>query len=133
VLDDMVLKLLDKETLTKADLTDIFASVDKRPHRVISAARRAPTDRQPVLTAAELALLGPNDVADLANGNGNGTGRSKANGSKDNGSKSTAAGRKTAARPRTSKATTAQRTSQPRASKRTEGRGEAPGTPETST
>jgi cell division protease FtsH len=130
VLDDMVLKLLDKETLTKADLTDIFASVDKRPHRVISAARRAPTDREPVLTAAELALLGPNDVTELANGNG----RSKANGSKANGTKSTAAGRKTGARPRTSKATTAaQRTSQPRASKRTEGRGEASGTPETST
>jgi cell division protease FtsH len=132
VLDDMVLKLLDKETLTKADLTDIFTSVDKRPHRVISAARRAPTDREPVLTAAELALLGPNDVAEL--GNGNGSSRSKANGSKANGTKSTAAGRKTAARPRTSKATTAaQRTSQPGTSKRTEGRGEAPGTPETST
>jgi hypothetical protein len=85
-----------------------------------------------VLTAAELALLGPNDVAEL--GNGNGSSRSKANGSKANGTKSTAAGRKTAARPRTSKATTAaQRTSQPGTSKRTEGRGEAPGTPETST
>jgi cell division protease FtsH len=120
----MVLKLLDKETLTKADLTDIFASVDKRPFRVISSARRAPTDRKPVLTATELSLLGPSDVAELANGNGNDG--SKANGSKANGTKSTA--RKTAARPRTAKATTAQRTSQPREPKRTEGRGEAPGT-----
>jgi cell division protease FtsH len=124
VLDDMVLKLLDKETLTKADLTEIFASVDKRPFRVISSARRAPTDRKPVLTATELSLLGPSDVAELTNGNGNGG--SKANGSKANGTKSTA--RKTAARPRTAKATTAERTSQPRARKRTEGRGEAPGT-----
>jgi cell division protease FtsH len=122
VLDDMVLKLLDKETLTKADLTEIFASVDKRPFRVISSARRAPTDRQPVLTATELSLLGPSDVAELSNGNGG----SKANGSKENGTKSTA--RKTTARPRTAKATTAQRTSQPRGTKRTEGRGEAPGT-----
>jgi cell division protease FtsH len=120
VLDDMVLKLLDKETLTKADLTEIFASVDKRPHRIISAARRAPTDREPVLTAAELALMGPQDVADLGNGNGNGNGRAKANGTK-----STAAngGRKTTARPRATKSTTAQRTT-----KRTEGRGRAPGT-----
>jgi cell division protease FtsH len=120
VLDDMVLKLLDKETLTKADLTEIFATVDKRPHRIISAARRPPTDRKPVLTAAELALMGPQDVADLGNGNGNGNGRAKANGSK-----STAAngGRKTTARSRATKASPAQRTT-----KRTEGRGRAPGT-----
>ena len=33
VLDDMVLKLLDKETLTKEEVLEIFASVEKRPQR----------------------------------------------------------------------------------------------------
>jgi cell division protease FtsH len=83
VLDDMVLKLLDKETLTKADLTDIFSSVKKRPGRSITTARKVPNDRKPVLTAAELALMGPKDVAGLTNGNGS---RAKANG-RSNGSR----------------------------------------------
>jgi cell division protease FtsH len=96
VLDDMVLKLLDKETLSKADLQEIFASVDKRPARQIVTARKAPKGRPPVLTPAELALMGPNDVADLKNGNGNGS-RSRATGSR-NGSRSTASSRSRANR-----------------------------------
>jgi cell division protease FtsH len=121
VLDDMVLKLLDKETLTKADLTEIFASVDKRPHRVISSARSAQTDRQPVLTATELALLGPSDVADLGNGNGNGNGNGRA---RSNGRKTTTA------RTRTAKDAPARRTAEPRATKATDPprRRRAPGT-----
>jgi hypothetical protein len=83
----MVLKLLDKETLSQADLQEIFASVDKRPARTIVTARKPPQGRPPVLTAAELALLGPNDVAALT-GNGNGT-RSRGNGSRTNGARST--------------------------------------------
>jgi cell division protease FtsH len=70
VLDDLVLRLLDKETLSKTELADIFASVDKRPVRKIVTARKAPGNRPPVLTPAELALMGPKDVADLTNGNG---------------------------------------------------------------
>jgi cell division protease FtsH len=77
VLDDLVLKLLDKETLTRADLTEIFAPVAKRPMRKLPPVRKATRNqtRPPVLTASELALMGPQDVADLAhNGNGNGNG-----------------------------------------------------------
>ena len=33
VLDDMVLKLLDKETLNKEEVAEVFASVPKRPAR----------------------------------------------------------------------------------------------------
>jgi cell division protease FtsH len=93
VLDDMVLKLLDKETLSKADLQEIFKSVDKRPARKIVTARKAPNGRPPVLTPAELALMGPKDVAGLANGNGS---RSKSTGR--NGSRSAAGSRSRANR-----------------------------------
>jgi cell division protease FtsH len=99
VLDDLVLKLLDRETLSKADLAEIFASVDKRPLRQIRTARTAPKGRPPVLTPAELALLGSSDVSKLAgNGNGNGNGsRSRATGSRG-GSRSSASSRSRANR-----------------------------------
>jgi cell division protease FtsH len=106
VLDDMVLKLLDKETLSKTDLADIFATVDKRPLRKIATARKVPTkNRPPVLTPAELALMGPKDVAGLTNGNGSR--------SKSNGSRSTAGSRSRANRAAKTpeKATPAKRTS----------------------
>jgi cell division protease FtsH len=74
VLDNLVLRLLDKESVGKEELAEIFASVKKRPVRVFESARRRPAkDIPPVLTPNELALLGPADVADLkrtANGNG---------------------------------------------------------------
>jgi cell division protease FtsH len=85
VLDDMVLKLLDKETLTKADLTEIFASVGKRPSRSYTPARKAPNGRPPVLTPAEIAQLDPKDVPALGNGTGS---KSRSNGSRTNGSRS---------------------------------------------
>src|SRR3569623_2143105 len=94
VLDDMVLKLLDKEPLSKADLMEIFASVDKRPARQIVTARKAPKGRPPVLTPAALATLGPKAVADLPHGNGS---RSRTNGTR-NGSRSTASSRSRANR-----------------------------------
>jgi cell division protease FtsH len=110
VLDDMVLKLLDKETLTKADLTEIFASVGKRPSRKIDSRRKPPAGRPPVLTPAELAQLDATDVAALGNG-------SRTNGSRTNGTRSGAPARSRANR--TAKATPAKRT----------GRGrQAPGT-----
>jgi cell division protease FtsH len=122
VLDDLVLKLLDKETLSKTDLAEIFASVDKRPLRQIELARKLPKGgtRPPVLTPAELALMGPKDVPELAAGNGNGNGsRSRATGSR-NGSRSTASARARANR-------TAKSAETPTPRKRTTRR-QAPGT-----
>jgi cell division protease FtsH len=87
VLDNLVLRLLDKETVGKDELAEIFASVDKRPTRDYSPARQA-TYRPPVMTAGELALLGPADVKDLAGGgksNGRSSNGRSANGRSSNG------------------------------------------------
>jgi cell division protease FtsH len=91
VLDDMVLKLLDKETLTKADLTEIFASVGKRPSRGYTSTRVPPNGKPPVLTPAEIAAMDPKDAVSLGKdtGNGNGT-KSRANGVRTNGARKTA-------------------------------------------
>jgi cell division protease FtsH len=76
VLDNLVLRLLDKETVGKDELAEIFAPVDKRPLRVFESSRRRPAKEiPPVLTPAELALLGPGDVADIKPTNGNGRSR----------------------------------------------------------
>jgi cell division protease FtsH len=140
----MVLKLLDKETLTKADLSEIFASVGKRPSRDYASSRKPPAGRPPVLTPAEIAKLDPKDLAALGhNGNGNGS-RSRANGSKSNGTRSNGTGAKsnggTGAKSNGSRTTASSRsranqTAKPPAAgrttrKRTDGRGrQAPGTP----
>src|SRR3954464_5106984 len=91
VLDDMVLKLLDKETLNKDEVLEIFAPIVKRPPRAVMTAngRRPPSKRPPVLTLAELAIMGPDDLEDLARGR-------KSNGTKANGSKAPARRRTTA-------------------------------------
>jgi cell division protease FtsH len=70
VLDDLVLRLLDKETLTRDELSEIFAPVVKRPQRPHPTAngRRPLSEQPPVLTPAELATLGPADLEDLARG-----------------------------------------------------------------
>ena len=72
VLDDMVLKLLDKETLGKEEIAEIFAAVAKRPERdhPTYGGKRPLSDKPPVLTPAELAVLGPDDLEDLARGRG---------------------------------------------------------------
>jgi cell division protease FtsH len=72
VLDDMVLRLLDKETINKDEVLEIFAAVVKRPERAVMTAngRRPPSERPPVLTPAELAVMGPSDLEDLARGRG---------------------------------------------------------------
>jgi cell division protease FtsH len=59
-LDDLVLELMEKETLSKDDLARIFAPVAKRPsHNTYSGfGKRTPSDRPPVLTANELAAVG---------------------------------------------------------------------------
>jgi cell division protease FtsH len=57
VLDDLVLALLDRETLNKDDLAEIFAPVHKRAERPVwlSSERRPISDLPPVLTPAERA------------------------------------------------------------------------------
>jgi cell division protease FtsH len=59
VLDRLVLELLEKETLAKAQLTDIFANVVKRPQRPVwlSSERRHVSDVPPVMTPAEHAAM----------------------------------------------------------------------------
>ncbi|MDT7538889.1 MAG: cell division protease FtsH, partial [Actinomycetota bacterium] len=108
VLDDMVLKLLDKETLNKDEVLEIFAPIVKRGPRAVMTAngRRPPSKRPPVLTPAELAIMGPDDLEDLARGR-------KSNGSKSNGSKSN--GSKPPARRRTTAAPSSSRASVSRA------------------
>ncbi|GGI67545.1 ATP-dependent zinc metalloprotease FtsH [Saccharopolyspora subtropica] len=57
VLDDLVLELIEKETLTRKDLERIFAGVEKRPR--ITAFNdfggRTPSDKPPIKTPGELA------------------------------------------------------------------------------
>jgi cell division protease FtsH len=74
VLDELVLRLMDKETLSKNEVLDVFAPVTKRPSlkSYTGYGKRVPSDRPPVLTPKELALLGPKDVQDLTAGNGQG-------------------------------------------------------------
>ncbi|MBK1785188.1 ATP-dependent zinc metalloprotease FtsH [Prauserella cavernicola] len=58
VLDELVVELLDKETLQRRDLERIFASVEKRPR--ITAfnefGERLPSDKPPIKTPGELAM-----------------------------------------------------------------------------
>ncbi len=58
VLDNLVLKLLDKETLSREEVLQIFSPVRKRPLRgtYMGYGKRLPSDRPPVLTPKELAL-----------------------------------------------------------------------------
>jgi cell division protease FtsH len=60
VLDDLVLELMEKETLGKDDLARIFAPVGKRPphNTYVGFGRRAPSDKPPVMTPAELHAVG---------------------------------------------------------------------------
>ena len=69
VLDDLVLQLMEKETLAKDEVLAVFASVRKRPSRGSWAGtgRRRPSDRPPVMTPRELATLAANGNG-LANG-----------------------------------------------------------------
>jgi cell division protease FtsH len=59
VLDHLVLELLEKETLAKSQLSDIFANVVKRPPRPVwlSSERRHVSDLPPVMTPAEHAAM----------------------------------------------------------------------------
>ncbi|MGD0067734.1 MAG: cell division protein FtsH, partial [Streptosporangiaceae bacterium] len=69
VLDALVLRLLDQETVGRKEVLEIFASVQKRPVRgsYTGYGKRLPSDRPPVLSPKELALA----AADPGNANGN--------------------------------------------------------------
>jgi cell division protease FtsH len=72
VLDDLVLRLMDQETLTKDEVLDVFAPVRKRPSRGSwnGTGRRRPSDRPPVLTKTEAAALAGNGSALLGSNGG---------------------------------------------------------------
>ncbi|HEY2309283.1 MAG TPA: ATP-dependent zinc metalloprotease FtsH, partial [Streptosporangiaceae bacterium] len=74
VLDDLVLQLMDKETLSRNEVLRIFAPIQTRPSRgsYTGYGKRLPSDRPPVLTPKELALTAASDGKDLAQGSGNG-------------------------------------------------------------
>ncbi len=77
VLDNLVLQLLDKETLSRKQVLEVFATVEKRPLRgsYTGYGKRLPSDRPPVLTPKELALAAASDngsSGSAVNGNGNG-------------------------------------------------------------
>ena len=59
ILDNLVLELLEHETLNAADLARIFADIRKRPHRPtwLSSDLRVHSDKPPVLTPAEQRAL----------------------------------------------------------------------------
>jgi len=58
VLDALVLRLLDKETVNRTEVLELFATVQKRPVRgsYTGYGKRLPSDRPPVLSPKELAL-----------------------------------------------------------------------------
>ena len=66
VLDALVVRLLEKETVGRPEVLEIFASVQKRPVRgsYTGYGKRLPSDRPPVLSPKELALA----AADSGNG-----------------------------------------------------------------
>jgi cell division protease FtsH len=73
VLDDLVLQLMDKETLSRDEVLRIFAPIQTRPSRgsYTGYGKRLPSDRPPVLTPKELALTAASDGKDLPSaGNG---------------------------------------------------------------
>ena len=79
VLDDLVLQLMDKETLSREEVLRIFAPIQTRPSRgsYTGYGKRLPSDRPPVLTPKELALTAAPDGKDLpaaGNGQSGGTG-----------------------------------------------------------
>jgi cell division protease FtsH len=73
VLDDLVLKLMDKETLSRKEVLAIFAPVQTRPSRgsYTGYGKRLPSDRPPIMTPKELALTAAAEVTEHpAAGNG---------------------------------------------------------------
>jgi cell division protease FtsH len=66
VLDNLVLRLLEKETLSRKEVVEVFATVQKRPTRgsYTGYGKRLPSDRPPVLSPKELALTATSALGD---------------------------------------------------------------------
>ncbi|MEU8133189.1 ATP-dependent zinc metalloprotease FtsH [Streptodolium elevatio] len=64
VLDNLVLALLERETLDRHEVAEIFAPVTKRPARPAwtGSSRRTPSSRPPVMTPKELTVNGSGAV-----------------------------------------------------------------------
>jgi cell division protease FtsH len=77
VLDAMVLALLERETLDKGEIEEIFAELQLRQPRPAwtGSARRRPDERGPVLTPAEVAGNGHAGANGSANGHGSANGQ----------------------------------------------------------
>jgi cell division protease FtsH len=73
VLDNLVLQLMEHETLSRNQVLEIFSPVHKRPTRgsYTGYGKRLPSDRPPVQTPKELALIAASDAG--ANGISNGS------------------------------------------------------------
>ncbi|HVB46043.1 MAG TPA: ATP-dependent zinc metalloprotease FtsH [Streptosporangiaceae bacterium] len=67
VLDNLVLQLMEHETLSRVQVLDIFSPVQERPSRgsYTGYGKRMPSDRPPVLTPKELALTAASDAKEL--------------------------------------------------------------------
>jgi cell division protease FtsH len=65
VLDALVLRLLDKETVSRKEVLEIFAPVVRRPVRgsYTGYGKRLPSDRPPVMSPKELALAAADGAA----------------------------------------------------------------------
>ncbi len=76
VLDDLVLRLMDQETLTKDEVLEVFAPVRKLPSRGSwnGTGRRRPSERPPVLTPTETAALAASGATVPATNGTNGAG-----------------------------------------------------------
>jgi len=61
-----VLRLLDKETVARKEVLELFATVQKRPARgtYTGYGKRLPSDRPPVLSPKELALAASSGLGD---------------------------------------------------------------------
>jgi cell division protease FtsH len=76
VLDDLVLQLMEHETLSRDRVLEIFSPVRKRVSRgsYTGTGKRLPSTKPPVLTPKEMALAGADGTALPAGGNGQGYG-----------------------------------------------------------
>jgi cell division protease FtsH len=77
VLDNLVLQLIEHETLSRSQVLQIFATVHKRATRgsYTGYGKRLPSDRPPVQTPKELALIAAadhNELSSSGNGQANG-------------------------------------------------------------
>jgi cell division protease FtsH len=74
VLDALVVELLEKETLDKAQVAEVFRAVRRRGERPVwlSSASRHPSERGPVLSPKELAAAATANGHHGSNGNGSG-------------------------------------------------------------